>query len=75
MAPMRPYTGMRTIKVTFNQLTCLYQLYLVKGVSVICGLVDFGLYFGSLFGSDVEAIGDGCEERYSGLIAKWPAVG
>ena len=35
----------------------------------------FGLYDFDRFGSEVFAIGLGCEERYSGLMASWPAVG
>ena len=45
----------------------------VKGVSVIWTF--FGSYLVFRFGSVDLAIGVGCEERYSGLTAKCPAVG
>lgn len=61
------------MKKTFNQLTCLYQFDFVMGVSVMCGFL--GSYLGFLFGSEGFAMGDGCEERYSGSTAKWPAAG
>jgi len=49
------------IKVTLSQLTCLYQLALVMGSSVMCGF--FGSYFLFLFGSEVFAmLGDTCVE-------------
>ena len=49
---------MFTNKLTFSQLTCLYQLALVMGVSVMCGFL--GSYFGLRFGSEVLAMEDGC---------------
>ena len=61
------------MRVTLSQLTCLYQFALVMGVSVICGF--FGSYLGLRLGSEGLAAEDGCEERYSGLTAKWPAAG
>jgi hypothetical protein len=59
-------------KLTFSQLTCLYQLALVMGVSVMCGFL--GSYLGLRFGSEVLAMGDGCL-TYSGSTAIMPAVG
>ncbi len=64
---------MPTIKKTFNQFTCLYQFFFVMGLSVMC-LFD-GSYDLLLLGSEVFAIGDGCEERNLGSTAKWPAAG
>ena len=43
------------------------------GLSVICGLL--GRYDCDLFGSDFFAADDGCDERYSGFTARWPAAG
>lgn len=59
-------------KLTLSQLTCLYQLALVMGVSVMCGFL--GSYLGLRFGSEVLAMGDGCL-TYSGSTAIMPAVG
>lgn len=42
-----------------SQLTCLYQLPLVMGSSVMCCFL--GSYLGFRLGSDVLAMGDGCE--------------
>ena len=61
------------MRKTFNQLTCLYQFFLVMGVSVMCFFE--GSYDLLLLGSDVLAIGDGCEERNFGSTARWPAAG
>ena len=48
------------MRVTLSQLTCLYQLALVMGSSVICGFLRS--YFLLRCGSDGFAIGDGrCE--------------
>jgi len=56
------------MKVTFSQLTCLYQFDLVMGVSVMW--IFLGSYFEFRFGSDGLAMGEGWEDRYSGLTAK-----
>ena len=40
---------------------------------MICGF--FGSYLEFLFGSEVLAADEGCEERYSGWTARWPAAG
>ena len=61
------------MRVTFSQLTCLYQLALVMAVSVMWTFL--GSYDLFRFGSVDFAIGEGCEERYSGLTARWPAAG
>lgn len=61
------------MRVTFSQLTCLYQLALVMGVSVMCGFL--GSYDLLRFGSEVFAKGEGCDERYWGWTARWPAAG
>jgi len=61
------------MKKTFSQLTCLYQLYLVIGVSVMCGFL--GSYCLFLLGSSLLAIAEGWEERNSGLTASMPAAG
>ena len=75
MAVIRPVIGMPTMSTTFNQLTCLYQFFLVKGVSVICGFFGSYLVFrtGS-WGAGFD-IGSGCVERNSGLTAGMPLVG
>ena len=65
--------GMPMIKNTLSQLTCLYQFFLVMGVSVTCFFE--GSYDLLRLGSDVFAAGDGCEERYLGSTARWPAAG
>ena len=70
---MQPRRGIPTIRKTFNQFTCLYQFFLVRGVSVMCVLE--GLYDLFLLGSEVFAMGDGCEERKAGSTARWPAAG
>ena len=61
------------MRTTLSQLTCLYQFCFVMGYSVICFLD--GSYDFDLLGSDGLAMGLGWEERYSGLMARWPAVG
>jgi hypothetical protein len=58
--------------LTLSQLTCWYQLCLVMGWSVMCGF--FGSYFELRFGSEVLAMGEGCE-MYLGSMACMPAVG
>jgi hypothetical protein len=64
---------MPTMRVTFSQLTCLYQLAVVIGVSVMCGF--FGSYLDARVGSDALAAADGWEDTHSGLTAKWLAAG
>ena len=61
------------MRVTFNQLTCLYQFALVMAESVIWAFL--GSYDLLRFGSEVLACADGCDERYWGFTAKWPAAG
>ena len=45
-------------RLTLSQLTCLYQLDFVMGVSVMCGFL--GSYLGLRLGSEVLAIEEGC---------------
>jgi len=52
------------IRVMLSQLTCLYQLCLVMGSSVMCGFL--GSYFLFRVGSDGFAILDGGCEAYDG---------
>jgi len=61
------------MKKTLSQLTCWYQFDRVMGESVMCGF--FGSYFAFLLGSSLLAIGEGWEERNSGLTASMPAEG
>ncbi len=61
------------MRVTLSQLTCFHKFDFVMGVSVMCTFL--GSYLVFRLGSDDFAIGVGCESRYSGLTARWPAVG
>ena len=61
------------MRVKLSQLTCLYQFDFVMGVSVMCDFLESYLVF--RLGSEGFAMGVGWEEEYSGLTARWPAVG